>query len=76
MADVNAPAALRELLDQLRDHVCRFGGATWLREHGEEPPAYERGDLMAHFAEVRAAVAADIDARVAAALEGGDRDVR
>ena len=74
MTSNDAPAALRELLDQLRDHVARFGGVSWLRERGVDTGPLEAvadGETAGeHYERIREAVRADVAARADEALGG------
>lgn len=58
------------LLRDLRDHVTRFGGLQWMREHtdGADDLMAKSGEPLAdHLERIRAAVREDIGARVEAA---------
>lgn len=58
---------MRELLDELGDHVSRFGGIQWLRDRGEDVDeliAYSGEPLGEHLERIRTTVKADIDARI------------
>ncbi len=58
------------LLRDLRDHVARFGGLQWMREHtdGADDLMAVAGEPLAdHLERIRSAVREDVDARARAA---------